>query len=251
MSYFKPRVSPHRIPWSQPPNRSQAREENEASPLISEIAVRIEVDEPDSIPGKLASNYTLQILIMEYIAGDENSDMEFDNLSEISEFSHNPSESSAGNAEELLATDEQIQRVLDIVRRNREEDLALHEKVKRSIKMAETAKELLREQRQILRAEREHRERIITFFLYHVQNNNRWSGDPEKMPAKEYERWHTNDGKGWKDMGEWEWEEVWSGPITVAPNGAEIAHSNEEEYLRQTWEREQQRRKEAVATAET
>ncbi|KAF9071641.1 hypothetical protein BDP27DRAFT_1321655 [Rhodocollybia butyracea] len=233
LSSFKPRSSPHCIPWPERPNRFQTREERDAPPLIPEPAVEVEAEDPSNVPD------------------DEDSNTEIDNLSEISEFSHNPSESSAGDAEDTLATDEQIKRVLDIVRRNREEDLALHEKVKRSLKKADTAKELLHEQLQKLQAEREHRERIITFFLYHVQNNNRWTGDPEKMAAKVYEKWHTNDGRGWKDMGEWEWDEVWSGPIVVAPNGVEVAPSNEEEFLRNTWKDEQLRRDAVAPTAET
>lgn len=188
--------------------------------------------------------------MMECIAeGDEKADAEIDNISEVSDYSHNPSESSAGDAQEPLATDEQIKRVLNIIRRNREEDETLHEKAKRSLKKAAIANELLHEQRRIFQAEREHRERILTFFLYHVQNNNRWTGDSEKMTADVYEKWHSNDGRGWKDMGEWEWDEVWSGPIMMAPNGVEVAASNEEEFLRDTWEEELERQNATAPTS--
>lgn len=159
-----------------------------------------------------------------------------DSLSDISEYSYAPSESSAGSPSDPPANDVTIEYVVDIIRANAAEDQKMRETIQRLRKKAATTKTLLQEQYQILQGEREQRDRIIKFLLYHIRNNNRWREDaldPEKVTAEVYKHWVTRGGRGNKDMGEWEYDELYSGSITLRPDGLEISPSEVEGYLRE------------------
>ncbi|KAJ8076600.1 hypothetical protein PM082_001023 [Marasmius tenuissimus] len=101
----------------------------------------------------------------------------------------------------------------------------------------------------VLRRERESRERILTFTTYYTTNNNRWGERfqngrilSEEQAAAVKEEYLRNGGRGWKDQGRWEYEEIWGGPIRAARNllpvGSrfadwfEITEDEEHEYLR-------------------
>ncbi|KIK67505.1 hypothetical protein GYMLUDRAFT_875037 [Collybiopsis luxurians FD-317 M1] len=100
------------------------------------------------------------------------------------------------------------------------------------------ARRRLQEQYKRLQVEREHRERILSYLTYHVRNNNRWTGDlttGEEPSEQASEQKKTNNGLGWKDMGQWEFGEIWSGPIVFTDQGEELAPSNTDEYVREVW----------------
>lgn len=175
---------------------------------------------------------------------DEDDDDDVDNLSEISEYTHAPSESSADSDSDPPANDATMQYVVDIIRANAAEDEKLRVTVQRLRKRASATKALLQQQYQILHGEREQRERILKYLLYHIQNNNRWKADgldPKSVSAQVYEFWATNGGRGYKDMGEWEFDELYSGLVTLKPNNLEVSYSDEEAYLRGLQEAEEAR----------
>ncbi|KAJ4483497.1 hypothetical protein J3R30DRAFT_3224445, partial [Lentinula aciculospora] len=156
-----------------------------------------------------------------------------DNLSDVSEMTHNPSVSSRGASPQPLANDATLKYVVDIIKANAEKDKQMRGEIKSLQERAAKAKTLLQEQHYLLNAEREHRQRIISFLLYHIRNNNRWIGqsvNTKQVDANFLEKMVTNEGRGWKDMGEWEYGELWTGPMVVSNSNIELTASNLEEY---------------------
>lgn len=184
-------------------------------------------------------------------AEDEN-EVDMNNLSEVSEITHNPSESSRGVSPQPPANDATLKYVVDIIKANTEKDKQMRDEIKILQERAAKAKKLLQEQNYLLTAEREHRDRIISFFLYHIRNNNRWIGqslNPGELEANVLKEFVSNGGRGWRDMGEWEYGEVWSGPMVVSDSNIEITASNLDEYLRDMWDIHQRERKEGKMNA--
>ncbi|KAJ3800105.1 hypothetical protein GGU11DRAFT_440275 [Lentinula aff. detonsa] len=170
-----------------------------------------------------------------------------DNLSEVSDITHNPSQSSRGSSPQPLANDATLKYVVDIIKANEEKDQQMRDEIKRLQERATKAKKLLEEQYYLLNAEREHRDRIMTFLLYNVRNNNRWIGqsvNADQLEAAVLKEMVSNGGRGWRDMGEWEYGEVWSGPMVVSESNIEITASNLDEYLRDMWDIHQRARME-------
>ncbi|KAF5393211.1 hypothetical protein D9757_000517 [Collybiopsis confluens] len=156
------------------------------------------------------------------------SDLEFDNLSDNSEYSHEPTASSRGASPQPPVDQVNVGYASEIIIKNMQEDQKLAVKLRQLKARADRTKTLLQEQYQRLRAEREHRERILSFLTYHVPNNNRWSADGTS--ARE-----ANGGRGRKDMGQWEFDEIWSGQMVFTEAGFELAPSNAEDYIREVW----------------
>ncbi|GAW00553.1 hypothetical protein LENED_002081 [Lentinula edodes] len=242
------------------PTSSPAHPEIVALPVPTEIATtplpnEPATGEPPQIPTpqielEAAGGEESEIVPVEP-TGDEN-EVELDNLSEVSEITHNPSESSRGASPQPLANDATLKYVVDIIKANTEKDKQMRDEIKILQERAANAKKLLQEQNYLLTAEREHRDRIISFFLYHIRNNNRWIGqslNPGELEANVLKEFVSNGGRGWRDMGEWEYGEVWSGPMVVSDSNIEITASNLDEYLRDMWDIHQRERKEGKMKA--
>ncbi|KAE9411602.1 hypothetical protein BT96DRAFT_912123, partial [Gymnopus androsaceus JB14] len=243
--------------------RHAARAEGEVSAgpssLLKDIAPQIPVRLPEQRIEEPPPAISPQVVASTDKAADvpaveDEDEYEYgDNLSVISEYSHAASESSAGSASDPVANDATIKYVVDIIRANTAEDQKIRETIQRLRLSASTTKTLLQQQYQILQGEREQRERVIKFLLYHIRNNNHWREDlldPKQVSAEIYQHWVTNGGKGTKDMGEWEYDELYSGPIKLNPNNnLEISPSEEEEYLRGIQEAEEARNAEAASTS--
>ncbi|KAJ3904940.1 hypothetical protein F5879DRAFT_1001352 [Lentinula edodes] len=233
------------------PTSSPAHSEIATTPLPNEPAT----GEPPQIPTpqielEAAGGEESEIVPVEP-TGDEN-EVDMDNLSEVSEITHNPSESSRGASPQPLANDATLKYVVDIIKANTEKDKQMRDEIKILQERAANAKKLLQEQNYLLTAEREHRDRIISFFLYHIRNNNRWIGqslNPGELEANVLKEFVSNGGRGWRDMGEWEYGEVWSGPMVVSDSNIEITASNLDEYLRDMWDIHQRERKEGKMKA--
>ncbi|KAJ3975814.1 hypothetical protein EV361DRAFT_433517 [Lentinula raphanica] len=182
---------------------------------------------------------------------DDPDEMDMDNFSDASSVTHNISESSRGSSPQPVTNDATLKYVVDIIKANTEKDEQLRDEIEQLQERAIKAKKLLQEQYYLLNAEREHRDRIMTFLIYHIRNNNRWIGqfaNADKLPPAVFEQMVSNGGRGWRDMGEWEYGEVWSGPMVVSESNIEITGSNLEEYLRDMWDIHQRQRMEEKAT---
>ncbi|KAK1234256.1 hypothetical protein PQX77_002563 [Marasmius sp. AFHP31] len=149
-----------------------------------------------------------------------------------------------------------VKHAIGVIRELSEEDKALSSQVDSLRTLANKLNRQATQLSDVLRRERESRERILTFATYYTTNNNRWGERfqnsrilSEEQAAVVKEEYLCNGGRGWKDQGRWEFEEIWGGPIRVARNllpvGSrfadwfEITEDDEHDYLRMH-EREQE-----------
>ncbi|KAG7091098.1 hypothetical protein E1B28_010153 [Marasmius oreades] len=141
-----------------------------------------------------------------------------------------------------------VKHAVETMRQVSEKDNTLYAQVEGLRTLADDLTHQATQLSQVLRREREARQRILTYMTHYIANNNRWGGRvqndhilSEDQATAVREEYLRNGGRGWKDQGRWEFEEIWGGPIKVAqsvlPVGkraadwVEIQEGGEQEYL--------------------
>ena len=176
---------------------------------------------------------------------------EDDDEAESSDFSYESDEtprSSPATSPQPPGSPSAVKHAVDVIREVSEQDQGLSSRVDSLRTLANKLNRQASHLSDVLRRERESRERILTFATYYTVNNNRWGERfqngrilTEQQAAAVKEEYLRNGGRGWKDQGRWEYEEIWGGPIRAArnllPEGkrfadwVEITEDDEHDYL--------------------
>ncbi|KAL0570953.1 hypothetical protein V5O48_011010 [Marasmius crinis-equi] len=158
-----------------------------------------------------------------------------------------------------------LKHAVDVMREVSDKDKALSAKMDSLRTLANKLNRQADQLSGVLRRERESRDRLLAFVTYYIPNNNRWGERlfngrvlTKEQAAAVKEEYLRNGGRGWKDQGRWEYEEIWGGSFRVAKNllpperrfadWVEIAgEEDEQEYMR-LYERDQEEKAEKERT---
>ncbi|KAF9259073.1 hypothetical protein L218DRAFT_699152 [Marasmius fiardii PR-910] len=136
--------------------------------------------------------------------------------------------SSRANSPQPPCSPTAVKHAIETMRQVSEKDSTLSAQVESLRTLADNLIHQAHQLFQVLRRERGTRQRIQTYMTYFIPNNNRWgnrvqNGEilSEVQAAAVREEYLRNGGRGWKDQGRWEFEEIWGGPFKYAQLPAE------------------------------